>query len=310
MGSRMFATNEGRLLRIPVEVQPVHPGRWGSYRVGHDGAPHAVPGVGGIVTNLRVGDPALGWVADHAEPCVTARHKENDRNGAVAFLSCIGNTATVICGDAKGARGVVTGKHGGVEHLMIDFPNADLKELAYGDTIRVDTFGQGLSIEETPDVKLMSLDPRLLKHPSWPIARDGTTLVVPVAKIVPARIMGSGLGSDVSFQGDYDIQLFDAATVEEYGLCDLRLGDIVAIMDADHSYGRIYRTGAVSISIVSHADCITAGHGPGATTLMTSPGGAIRPVVDASANLRTVIDADRRKRRTATKAKRKAARRR
>ena len=41
--------------------------------------------------------------------------------------------------------------------------------------------------------------------------------------------MGSGLGRDNTFRGDYDINLFDPETVREFGLEDLRLGDIVAI---------------------------------------------------------------------------------
>lgn len=51
------------------------------------------------------------------------------------------------------------------------------------------------------------------------------------------------------YSGDYDIQLFDKKVVEEYHLEDLRLGDLVAIVDADHSYGRVYMTGAVSVGV-------------------------------------------------------------
>jgi len=69
----------------------------------------------------------------------------------------------------------------------------------------------------------------------------------------------------------------------------LRLGDLVAILDADHSYGRIYKQGAVSVGIVVHTNCITAGHGPGVTTLMTSPSGKIIPKVDANANISSIL---------------------
>jgi hypothetical protein len=79
--------------------------------------------------------------------------------------------------------------------------------------------------------------------------------------------------------------MFCEATCEEYGLEDLRFGDLVAIMDADHSYGRIYRRGAVSVGIVTHSDCVIAGHGPGVTTLFTSKTGAIKPVIDPDANI-------------------------
>jgi hypothetical protein len=57
----------------------------------------SIAGVGGITHNLRVGDPACGWEADHVEPCVSVENKENDgRSGQAAntsfnVLSCIGN---------------------------------------------------------------------------------------------------------------------------------------------------------------------------------------------------------------------------
>jgi hypothetical protein len=70
---------------------------------------------------------------------------------------------------------------------------------------------------------------------------------------------------------------------------NVRLGDLVAIVDADHSYGRIYRKGAMSVSIVTHSDCVTAGHGPGTTTLFTSKTGAIKPVIDADANIAKIL---------------------
>ena len=92
--------------------------------------------------------------------------------------------------------------------------------------------------------------------------------------------MGSGLGANQVNSGDYDIQLFDEAIVEQYGLDTLRLGDIVAIIDADHSFGRIYRQGAISVGVVVHTNCVTAGHGPGVTTLMTSADGKIIPQIN------------------------------
>lgn len=286
-------TNVDRLLRISVEVQPVHPAQHAIYRVGPDGSVHVGPGVGGITLNLKVGDPALGWVADHAEPCVTTRNTDNGRNSGVAFLACIGNPATVITGDAKGDQGIVTGKHGGVEHTMIDFADDTLAKLTYGDTIRIDSFGQGLALFDAGDIIPMNLDPGLLTNPNWGVKLSRGRMTVPVAHIVPAKLMGSGLGRDNSRGGDYDIQLFDSTLVEDHGLASLRLGDIVAITDADHSFGRIYRTGAVSISVITHGACATAGHGPGATTLLTSATGAIVPVRDAKANLASILGVGR-----------------
>ena len=101
--------------------------------------------------------------------------------------------------------------------------------------------------------------------------------------------MGSGLGRDNVYRGDYDITTFDREIVAEYGLDELRLGDFVAIMDADHRYGRIYRQGAISIGIVIHGDSVIAGHGPGVTSLMTSSTGKIKPILDPKANIATVM---------------------
>jgi hypothetical protein len=83
--------------------------------------------------------------------------------------------------------------------------------------------------------------------------------------------------------------LFEEAVVEQYGLESLRLGDLVAIIDADHSFGRIYRQGAVSIGVVVHTNCVTAGHGPGVTTLMTSPYGKIIPQIIQNANVASLL---------------------
>jgi hypothetical protein len=67
---------------------------------------------------------------------------------------------------------------------------------------------------------------------------------------------------------------------------DLRLGDVVAITDADATFGRIYKTGGVVIGIIVHSDCVLAGHGPGAMVAMASKDGLIVPKIDAEANLR------------------------
>ena len=253
-----------------------------------------LPGVGGITYNLRIGDLACGWEADHVEPGVSVENKENDsRSGAAAntafnVLSCIGNKAMVVSGDAKGAEGAVTGKHGGIEHVLIDFPVEILEKLVPGDRILVKSFGLGLKLLDFPEIKVLNMDPALLE--AWNPHSKGDKLEVAVTHIVPAAIMGSGLGANQVNSGDYDIQLFDERIVEQYGLGSLRLGDIVAIIDADHSFGRIYRQGAISLGVVIHTNCVTAGHGPGVTTLMTSPDGRIIPQINAKANIASLLN--------------------
>ncbi len=120
------------------------------------------------------------------------------------------------------------------------------------------------------------------------VTSDGK-LRVGVTHFIPAKIMGSGLGQSQTYTGDYDIQFFDPKTVEEYELDSLRFGDIVAIIDADSSYGRVYRQGAITIASVSHGRSDSAGHGPGVTTLFTSTNGRIEPYKASDANLAKLL---------------------
>ena len=260
----------------------------GLYDVSFEGEPLIVPSVGGINPNVRVGDSAFGFMADHIEPAVSARNPDDRANVSFNVLACVGNEAVVVSGDAKGARGCVTGKHGGVEHVLIDFAPEVMKKMAIGDRIQVWGRGLGLRLLDTPDVKVFNSDPDLLDE--WGLQVQNGRVRARVAKIVPAAVMGSGLGRATVVRGDYDIQTFDDAMAEQYGLRDLRLGDFVAIANADNSYGRIYRTGAISVGVVVHGRSFVAGHGPGVTTLLTSKSGAIDVDVDPNANLASVLN--------------------
>jgi hypothetical protein len=281
-------TNRSRLVAQILTAQIAPPLLTSSlYDVGADGVPRILPSVGGITLNVRVGDSAFAFEADHVEPGVSVRHPDDKVNAAFCTLACVGNVATVASGDAKGERGVVTGKHGGVEHVIVDFPERAMEKMQLGDTISVRAVGVGLALDDAGDVKAFNCDPDLFDK--LRLERAGTKLRVPVARVVPARVMGSGLGRQTVARGDYDIQCFDAATVREFGLDELRLGDVVAIADADNSFGRVYRTGAMTIAVVSHGMSYIAGHGPGVTTLLTSASGAVEPRIDAAANLATIL---------------------
>jgi hypothetical protein len=290
----MLRTNVEKLVKISVVGEVASPvfGR-GVYNISAQGTPLVLPGVGGITYNVRVGDSACGWEADHVEPGVSIENKENDprfgqgANIALNVLSCVGNEAVVVTGDAKGAKGVVTGKHGGIEHVLVDFQSETLEKLMLGDKVLVKAFGVGLKLLDYSEIKVMNMDARFLEALK-PKAK-GDRLEIPVTHIVPAAIMGSGLGANQTYSGDYDIQLFDEDARKEYRLDGLRLGDLVAILDADHSYGRIYKQGAVSVGIVVHTNCVTSGHGPGVTTLFTSSNGKIIPKVDSKANIASIL---------------------
>jgi hypothetical protein len=245
--------------------------------------------VGGITYNIRVGDPACGWMADHVEPGVSLENRVSDsrfsrgQSNALNVLACIGNEAVVVKGDAKGEKGVVVGKHGGIEHVMVDFPPEVMEKLVIEDRVQIKACGVGLQLLDAPDVKVYNVSPEFLDAVNPKVSKG--VLEVPVTHVVPAAIMGSGLGSNQTSSGDYDITMFCEETVKECGLEDLRLGDLVAIKDADSSYGRIYRRGSVTVGIVTHSNCVIAGHGPGVTTLFTSTKGMIKPVVKKDANI-------------------------
>ncbi|MDR2707250.1 MAG: DUF4438 domain-containing protein [Nitrososphaerota archaeon] len=289
----MLQTNREKLVKISVMGEVSSPTLKSVYNISATGTPCILPGVGGITYNLRVGDLACDWAADHVEPCVSTTNKENDvrsgnaANTAYNILSCIGNQAVIVSGDAKGATGTVTGKHGGIEHVLIDFKPETVDKLLIGDRIQIKAYGTGLRLLDFVDIKLSNMDPCLLDAINPQV--NGEKLEVPVTHIIPASIMGSGLGSNQVNSGDYDIQLFDDSVVQQFGLDDLRLGDIVAIIDADHSFGRIYRRGAVSVGVIVHTNCVTAGHGPGVTSLMTSANGRIIPVINKKANLASLL---------------------
>jgi hypothetical protein len=260
----------------------------GLYDVSFDGKPFIVPSVGGITPNVRVGASAFAFMADHIEPAVSLKHSDTKANTTLNVLACIGNEAIVTSGDAKGERGRVTGKHGGVEHVMIDFTPEVMRSMTIGDKVTVWSCGLGMRLLDLPDVRVFNLDPDLLHR--MDVEAHGGRLRVRVARVVPATVMGSGLGRATVVRGDYDIQTFDDEMAKQYGLRDLRIGDVVAISDADNSYGRIYRGGAVSVGIVVHGSSFVAGHGPGVTTIFTSAKGEIDVEVDERANLATYFN--------------------
>lgn len=248
------------------------------YTISNTGQPAVVTRSGGITYNVRVGDRAIGWASDHTEPGVSIRNRDPEESAALAVLSCIGNDAFVVSGESKGAKGTVTGKHGG-NQLLVDFASEVMEQLTIGDRVQVRAYGRGLRLLDAPDVKLHGMSVQLLKALPLDVA-DGS-VIVPVAGIVPPELMGAGMGGS-SERSDYDIQTADREALEQHGLSDLRLGDLVAIRDHDTSFGHGYRRGAWSIGCIAHADSIMAGHGPGVTALMSSPTGRIRPVVDAT----------------------------
>jgi len=279
----MLKTNCNKLPIQSVSGMVWHPRMTQAGRTNIEGNVVYLPGTGGISYNVKIGDNCIDWAADHLEPGVSIRHKEDMHNNALQILACIGNEVIVRSGEAKGARGFVTGKHGGCDHTILHFDAETLEKLDIDDKIMVKATGQGMTLTDYPNIILRNMSPALLEKMN--ITEENGKLKIGVAKRVPAAVMGSGLGTVLTAGGDYDICMFDDETNEKYGLKDLRFGDIVAIDNADTRWGRSYRTGACTIGVVVHGDCVISGHGPGVTTLLTSKFPLIEPFIDANANL-------------------------
>jgi hypothetical protein len=256
----MVKTNKDRLIIQSVSGENAHPPRAGAYRVNSEGEALVLPGVGGIVYNVKIGDSAFGWVGDHIEPGVSIKNSDTKFNEALNTMSCIGNEAKVVSGEAKGAVGYVSGTHGGIEHVLVQFDREDLEKMAIGDCIQVKACGQGLEFTDLKEIKCLNLSPQLLEK--WDITIKKGILNIPVCISVPAYLMGSGIGSGSMHRGDYDIMTSDFEAVKEFGIDSLRLGDIVMITDHDTRFGVAYRKGYVSIGVVVHTDCIQWGMVP------------------------------------------------
>src|SRR5579883_686669 len=217
-----LATNEDRLVTLGIEATISHPTQSPSYAVDADGRPMIRPGMAGVCYNTRVGDRVFGWAADHLEPGVSAGHPQPRRYQALQFLACVGNRVRVTSGPAKGAEGVVTGKHA---YVMIDFPQEAMDQLAPGDRLLVRARGQGLRLLDHPEIVTRSLGPELVS--AMPLRRTETgALAVSVAAELPAYLMGAGVGMSSEW-ANCDVMLTHAETIERLGLGGLRMGDVV-----------------------------------------------------------------------------------
>lgn len=281
----MLKTNKDRVVKLSILVEISHPVTRMPVVDGQGGV-HYVPGLGGITYNFGIGDNAFGLYGDHVEPDVSAKNSNKDLNPTCMALACIGNEAVVISGDAKGMKGYVIGKHGGIEHVLIWLP--DKEKLAIGDKIQIKAWGQGLELSDFPTVRLMNIDPELFEK--IPLEEHGGRLHVPVAAVVPAHLTGSGVGASNTLASDYDMNTLDYEEVKRYGLDRVRIGDLVAVKDHYCAYGAGgFRPGAVSIAVVVHSNCLRTGHGPGMVIIMTSPDGTLVPNLVERSNIGTFL---------------------
>ena len=282
-------TNSSRLLTqvLTGEVWPALGDRH-AYRTDADGVPFVLPGMGGVTLGVHPGDPATGYAADHLEPGLSIRHRDERANLAVQFLTCVGNVVTVRSGPAAGATGRVIGQHA---YVLADFADADLERVSTGDQVVIHAVGQGLSLLDHPDIVVKNADPGLLDAMSVHTGTDGR-LQVPVAVSVPAEAVGAGAGmyseyANTDLMGAYAGQGTDLSL----GLEGLRIGDVVALADQDHRYGRGFRPGFTTIGVISTGSCRLFGHGPGPSTLLSGPTTSFDLQRDDDANLHAAFAA-------------------
>jgi hypothetical protein len=240
----------------------------------------------GVVANVRVGDLVFPWAADHLEPGVSAGCADRGRHQALQFLACLGNAVRVVSGPAAGAEGTVVGKHA---FVLVDFPQAALDALAPGDRLLVRAHGQGLQLNDFPEIVTRSLSPALLH--ALPLRRtDAGRLRVEVALEIPAYLMGAGLGMSSEW-ANCDVMFTHRQTVERLGAEGLRLGDVVVMHDQDHRYGRGYRKGMCAIGVVAHGGYGgIPGHGTGVVSILSGPTEHFEPAPVEQANVRDYLN--------------------
>jgi hypothetical protein len=255
-----------------------------AFRVDPDGRPFALPGMGGVTLGVHCGDAATGYAGDHVEPGLSVRHRDADANMALQFLSCVGNTVRVAAGPAEGAEGFVIGQHA---YVLVDMPETTMTEVTTGDPVTVFAVGQGLRFLDHADVVVKNSSPALVESMPGASLADGR-LQIHVAAVVPPEAIGAGSGM-VSEYANTDLMGAYAGMSEDLslGLEGLRVGDVVALTDQDHSYGRGYRQGHLTIGVISTGHCMLFGHGPGPSSLFSGPADAFSVVVDPDANLGT-----------------------
>jgi len=293
----MIKTNLEKLVEMAVAGDIGHPYLWNypDEKVAWDGSSFVPSGFSGINFSVKVGDPAFDWASgDHVEPGVAVSNPDPRANSGLTLLSCIGDDAVLVEArmegkDArlKGVPGVVTGKRGDGGRVLVYFPKRVVDRLCVGDKVQIRASGTGMSLLDYPDVRLANMSPRFLRalNPS----EKGGKVRVSVAKVIPGKLMGNGLGSPNPFTRECDIQSSSPEAVKEYSLDQIRLGDLVAISDHDASHGPRWQQGAITIGVVVSGSSRLSGHGPGVNVIMTSPKGSIEPIITRKANIAELL---------------------
>jgi hypothetical protein len=259
------------------------------YLITAEGTPVVVPAFGGLVYNVRVGDPALGWQAELIQPGVSVRNSDPGANTALGVYACLGNRVRVTSGSAEGAVGTVIGKSGRfADQVICDFEPDDLDQMSPGDKVQVEAYGVGLELVDFPDVDVKSCSPRLLKALKLHTDEDGR-LVIPVKAMAPNYLVGAGAGFNPE-KSPISLQTSDPEALAECGLEDLRLGDIVAVTDWDSRFSHGFLRGRAAAGVVCQGGSFRSGYGPGMVVILTGEMKRLRFETAEAPNIVDLLD--------------------
>ena len=140
-----------------------------AYRVGPDGQPFVLPGMGGVTLGVHCGDPATGYASDHLEPGASVRHRDPGANMALQFLTCVGNEVRVDIRARPPGRSATSSAS--TPTCWSTSPRRWRRELTTGDAVTVTAVGQGLALPDHPAIVVKNCDPGLLardarRHPA------------------------------------------------------------------------------------------------------------------------------------------------
>lgn len=158
----MVKTNKNKLVKMAVAAEVNHPSAQRGYRTDYDGNAQIGLGMSGVKYNVAVCDFTYGMEnEEHVEPGLSISNPNQMESSALGVLGCIGNEVKVTSGDAKGATGMITGKHGA---FLVHFKQEDKEKIIPGDKMLVKAWGTGLKIDEFEEiVRVNKIDPELLE---------------------------------------------------------------------------------------------------------------------------------------------------
>ena len=277
-------TNEKKLIKMSIGGYVTQPSfKNPGYIPDNDGNSVILPGMYGVVNNVKVGDKAFGWNGDHIEPGVSIDSENINEHFALHYLVCTGNKAIVRSGEAKGKTGIVTGEHA---RNLIHFEQNILEKICVGDQIDIITHGRGLRLLDFPEIEIKKIDPNLLKSMNFKV--ESKKLIVDVAIELPIKIMGSGAELNSEYV-DQDLMSGDRSLMKKLKIDQMKLGDLIVINHADHRWGRSYKKDHVSIALCIHGDSVMTGHGPGIMTIMTGTKKNLGWRINKKANLKNIL---------------------